>query len=318
MTVETTQSSGESVSRGLIVEQMDSNGQIIRVLDNPKEDNKPVETNQDVNTEQNDGKEEELSTSDDSTGDGENSVDKAKKNTNPGVQKRLDKLTRKNHEMESLVEQQAALIKQLLGKQQEEDFTPVETSDKPQRKDYRSDEDFIADMIRMGIENELQKREAKANETSRNQRLNTAEDAAREKYDDYDEALELFRESRISRNEAFLEIIEDSDIGPEIMRHVMMEDLEKELLKLPKRKLFARLDAIEDELLNGNKKDAEPVKETKPKAELPEPPAKIKGPPSSIDDPESFTGQDLSEADMRKYVAARRKQFEREGRRPIY
>lgn len=307
MTTETTQSSGATAKP--IAETYETLHARLQQEANPPETApKPEEVTQ------HDGNQEgESDTSADSADKELSAVEKAKQGTPKGVQKRLDQLTRDIHERDRLIEQQSKLLERLADKGEEFEPVNIPEGSEPVREHYKSDGDYFKAMVAHTTKQELARIEADRKQAESKSRLDIAEEAARSKYEDYDDALALFQRSGLSRNTQVLEVIQESDIGPELMRHMMVTDgLEAELSKLPAYRVAAKLAALEDSLKEPPKQAAKPAND------LPPPPGKIAGPSPSIDDFSQFQVADASPDLVQRRIDAARRKAASAGRQAPY
>lgn len=268
------------------------------------------------------GAEQEAETETESTADpegeeDESSIDKAKKHTAKGVQKRLDELTRRAHEAEERFERAMAIIEKQAskaGQQDNDDFTPVqdEQNGPPRREQYRSDAEYLDALV----DHRITERDARKAQEAAKAKVDAAEEVARAKYEDYDSALGAFLRSKLQSNPIIADAIFDSDVGAEVAYKIGSDQgLMAELKKLPAYRVAAKIAAIEDDL------KARPAAEAKapPAKPLPKPPASIQGGSPVIDDLASYSAKvDLTEAEQRAYIEARRRQAEKSGRARPY
>ena len=270
-------------------------------------------TEVDASEEQHDGTNEgDSDTSAESSEKELSPVEKAKKGTPKGVQVKLDKLTREIHDRDRLLEQQQAFIDRLVKSDRaDESFEPVQVdpSAKPDPKNFRSDMEYVEALAEWKFEQKFAAFQAKQAEQTTKSKLDAAEDIARAKYTDYDDAIAVFAQSKLAKNDAVLDVIQASSIGPELAYHIATTDgLDAELAKLPAYRVAAKLAQIEDQLLA-------PVEKSKPVSKAPPPVGQLKGganPGAAYFDDNSPI---ISEAAVRAEVEATRKRYAAMGKR---
>jgi hypothetical protein len=273
----------------------------------PKQEAQPVEKEQveDDKVEQPAGNEEERT----ETASEQEDIKKAKANTSKGVQKRLDELTRQREEYRKQAEQALALSAQLAKQLAGDEEVEVLPEGKPNPKAFKSDLEYVEALTDWKLERKLEELEAKREANTHRGKLDESENKVRSKFEDYDDRIAEFVQSPAAKLNSVIEVLRDSDIGPELAYKIATTDgLADELATLPAYRVAAKLASLEDE-----------IKNVKPKAvsKAPPPPGQIKG-GEAIADPFKFTGADISEEIIRKRVAETRRRNEQLGRRSPY
>lgn len=260
--------------------------------------------------------EETVSTSEAEGEQDESSVEKAKKHTPKGVQKRLDELTKRAYDAELRLERALEIIEKQANRPADDDFEPVQdTAGPPKREQYRSEAEYI-DAV---VEHRMAAREAAKAAAEAKAKVDAAEAVARAKYDDYDAAVARFVRSPLAKNQIVVDAIYASDVGPEIAYQIGSDAaLLADLAKLPRHRVAARIAQIEDTLTD----NAKPAQEsaTKPKPEtkpLPKPPAQIQG-AAVPTNPMAVEAPHVDHGTIAARVAATRKRYLDQGLKPPY
>jgi hypothetical protein len=241
-------------------------------------------------------------------------VAKAKAHTAKGVQKRIDELTKQSKEYRDQADRAMRMNEELIARmrsseQGQEQAKPESKDDgQPKPEDYAD----MASYVDAVTDWKMAKLEAKRAADAQRNRFEVAEQAARQKYPDYDDALRSFIDSDLKANPMILGFLAESEKATDVAYRLGKDaKLQKELANLSAFKLAAKLASIEESLSEASaEKSAE-----KPVSKAPVPPAKIAA-GTPIVDPFTLEKADMSASDIQAVVDAVRKQYRDKGMRP--
>ena len=173
-----------------------------------------------------------------------------------GFQKRIDKLTRRQAELES---QNAALLEALRqsgkapdNKPAEENKAPV-SEGKPKPEDFENHDEFVEALTDWKVEQKLntsqkkvQEQQAREEQNRQQTEFQTRMDSARERYEDFDDVM---GESEVPVTPAMSEIIMTSEVGPDIAYYLANNPEEAgKIAKMPALAAAKALGKLEDKL----------------------------------------------------------------------